>query len=78
MLFDHNHQYDFETGVKHKSFDVGEISIGKNCWSGAGCTILKDVHIGDNVEVAAGCVVTKNIPDGSVVSGIPAKKLSNI
>lgn len=73
MLFDHNHQYDFETGVKHRSFDVGEITIGKNCWLGAGCTILKDVRIGNNVIVAAGSVVTKDVPDGSVVAGIPAR-----
>ena len=75
MIFDHNHQYDFETGVKHRSFDVGEISIGKNCWLGAGCTILKDVHIGNNVVVAAGSVVTKDVPNNSVVAGIPAKKI---
>lgn len=73
MLFDHNHQYDFEKGVMHKSFDVGEIIIGNNCWLGAGCIILKDVHIGNNVIVAAGCVVTKDIPSGSVVAGVPAK-----
>ena len=73
MLFDHNHQYDFEKGVKHKSFDVGEIIIGNNCWLGAGCIILKDVHIGNNVIVAAGSVVTKDIPSGSVVAGVPAK-----
>lgn len=73
MLFDHNHQYDFETGVKHRVFDVGEITIGKNCWLGAGCIILKDVRIGNNVVVAAGSVVTKDVPDGSVVAGIPAR-----
>lgn len=73
MIFDHNHQYDFETGVKHRAFDVGEITIGKNCWLGAGCTILKDVRIGNNVIVAAGSVVTKDVPNGSVVAGIPAR-----
>lgn len=73
MLFDHNHQYDFKTGVKRRAFDVGEITIGKNCWLGAGCIVLKDVHIGDNVVVAAGSVVSKDVPDGSVVAGIPAK-----
>ena len=56
-------------------FDVGEITIGKNCWLGAGCTILKDVHIGNNVVVAAGSVVTKDVPNGSVVAGIPARKI---
>ena len=73
MIFDHNHQFDFRTGVKHKSFDVGEIVIGKNCWLGAGCTILKDVHIADNVVIGAGSVVTKDIPSGTIVAGVPAK-----
>lgn len=73
MIFDHNHQFDSETGVKHKSFDIGEIVIGKNCWLGATCVILKNVHIGNNVIVAAGSVVTKDVPDGVIVGGIPAK-----
>ena len=73
MIFDHNHQFDFKTGVKHKSCDVGEIVIGKNCWLGAGCTILKDVHIADNVVIGAGSVVTKDITSGTIVAGVPAK-----
>lgn len=78
MLFDHNHQYDLTTGVKPRKFDVGEITIGKNCWLGSGCTILKDVHIGDNSVVAAGSVVTKDIPSGTVVAGIPARIIKSI
>lgn len=73
MIYDHNHKYNSKEGVNHKEFDVGEIIIGKNCWLGAGCTILKNVHIGNNVVIAAGSVVTKDIPDGVVVAGIPAK-----
>lgn len=73
MIFDYNHRFDFESGVKHRSFDVGEIIIGNNCWLGAGSIILKGVHIGDNVVVAAGCVVTKDVPERSIVAGVPAK-----
>lgn len=75
MIFDHNHQFDSATGVKHKSFDKGVIIIGKNCWLGASCVILKDVHIGNNVVAAAGSVVTKDVPNGVVIGGIPAKVL---
>lgn len=73
MIFDHNHIFDSKTGVKHKSFNKGEIIIGKNCWLGAACIILKGVHIGNNVTIAAGSVVTKDMPDGVVIGGIPAR-----
>ena len=38
------------------------VSIGKNCWIGAGAIILPGVQIGDNVVIGAGSVVTKDIP----------------
>ena len=78
MIFDHNHQFDSLTGVKHRQFDTGEIVIGKNTWIGASCIILKDVHIGNNVIVAAGSVVTKNIPNNVVVAGVPAKIIKEL
>ena len=78
MIFDHNHKYNLEAGVKHRAFDVGEITIGKSCWLGAGCIILKDVHIGDYSIIAAGSVVTKDVPSGAVVAGIPAKIIKSV
>lgn len=73
MIFDHNHEFDKEFGVRQREFDDGEVIIGNHTWLGAGCIILKGVHIGDNCVIGAGSVVTKNIPSGSVAVGIPAK-----
>lgn len=49
------------------------ISIGNNCWFGAGSIVCPGVTIGDNVVVAAGAVVIKDIPSNAVVGGNPAK-----
>lgn len=73
MIFDHNHVFDKNTGVKQREFEDGEIVIGSHCWLGAGCIILKNVQIGDNCVIGAGSVVTKDIPSGSVAVGVPAK-----
>ena len=73
MIYDHNHLYDKNTGVKQREFDDGEVVIGSHCWLGAGCIVLKDVHIGDSCIVGAGSVVTKDIPAGTVVAGVPAR-----
>ncbi|NRP09211.1 MULTISPECIES: DapH/DapD/GlmU-related protein [unclassified Marinobacterium] len=51
------------------------VTIGDNCWIGAGVIILPGVCIGNNCIVAAGAVVTKDIPNNSCVGGIPAKLL---
>lgn len=78
MLFDHNHVFDIWNGVHQRDFIDGEIVIGKHCWLGAGCIILKDVHIGDHCVIGAGSIVTKDIPYGSVAVGTPAKVIKKI
>ena len=78
MLFDHNHVFDGNNGVHQRDFSDGEIVIGKHCWLGAGCIVLKDVHIGDNCVIGAGSVVTKDIPSGCVAVGSPAKVIKTI
>lgn len=55
-----------------------EISIGKNCWIGMNCIILKGVSIGDNTVIAAGSIVIKSCDKDSLYGGNPAKKIKNI
>lgn len=52
------------------------IVIGRDCWIGAGATILDGVHIGDRVIVGAGAVVTHDIPSNSIAKGIPATAIN--
>jgi galactoside O-acetyltransferase len=54
------------------------VHIGKNCWLGAGVTILPGVTIGDNVVIGAGSVVTKDLPDNVVAVGNPCKILREV
>lgn len=49
------------------------ITIGNNCWLGAGVIILPGVTIGDNSVIGVGAVVTRDIPANVVAMGVPAK-----
>src|SRR5574344_421400 len=54
------------------------IHIKRNCWIGAGATILRGITIGENSVVGAGSVVTKDVPDNVIVVGNPAKIIKRI
>lgn len=78
MIYDHNHKFDFQEGVRQREFESEPVTIGKHCWLGAGVIILKGVAIGDNCIIGAGAVVTKNIPPYSVAVGNPAKVIKHL
>lgn len=67
-LYDQNHAYS-DYHVERYGYQKGSITIGKNCWIGANCVILKGVTIGDNVIIGAGSVVRQDIPSNSIVYG---------
>lgn len=54
------------------------IHIGKNCWLGAGVTVLPGVTIGDNTVVGASSTVTKDLPANVVAVGTPCKVMREI
>jgi sugar O-acyltransferase (sialic acid O-acetyltransferase NeuD family) len=51
---------------------AGEVEIGERTMVGMCASIIPKIRIGKDVIISAGSVVTKNIPDGAVVSGVPA------
>ena len=53
----------------------GPVSIGDNCFIGAGATVLPGVSIGSNSVVGARSVVTKDVAPGTVVAGCPARTI---
>lgn len=56
---------------------LGCIEIGNNVFIGANATILPNVKIGDNCIIGSGSILTKNIEKGSVVAGVPAKRVNS-
>jgi acetyltransferase-like isoleucine patch superfamily enzyme len=51
------------------------ITIGRDCWIGAGAIVLPGVTLGDRTVVGAGAVVTKSFPADSVLVGNPARAI---
>lgn len=51
--------------------------IGRDCWLGAGATVLGGVTIGDGCVVGAGAVVTHDLPPYSIALGVPARVVNS-
>lgn len=50
----------------------GNVQLGDHAFVGAGANILPGILIGAHARVGAGAVVVKNVPEGAVVTGVPA------
>lgn len=79
------HDYSYTTGLIaiHNKPDtdigiLGPIEIGNNVFIGMNSILLPGTRIGDNVIIGAGSVVRGTIPGNVVVSGNPAKVVSDI
>ena len=57
QIYDHDHDYRAEGGVKAGKYRTAPIEIGNNVWIGANCVILRGSKIGDNCVIAAGTIV---------------------
>ncbi|PAE17037.1 maltose acetyltransferase [Virgibacillus sp. 7505] len=54
------------------------VTVGRNCWIGAGAILLPGISVGDNTVIGAGSVVTKDIPSNVVAIGNPCRVLREI
>jgi sugar O-acyltransferase (sialic acid O-acetyltransferase NeuD family) len=53
----------------------GGVSVGSSALIGAGSIVLPGLQVGDGAIVGAGAVVTRPVEAGSVVVGIPARRI---
>ncbi len=72
-IHDQAHSYDKSDLILNQQSVIEDVTIGSDCWFGAGVRILKGVTIGDGAVVATGSVVNSDIPAYEVWGGVPAK-----
>lgn len=71
--------HPINANLRQKAYQFNApVTIGKNCWIGAGSIIVPGVTIGDNVVIGAGSVVTKDIPSNVVAVGNPCRVLREV
>ena len=63
---------------EHAILTCKPVVLKRNCWIGAGATILPGVTVGENAIVAAGAVVSKDVEPNTIVGGIPAKLIKRV
>ena len=73
------HSLNFENRrtriLDSKDTKTGSVSIGNDCFIGAGTIILKGVSIGDRAIIGAGSVVAHDIPSDTVWGGNPVVQI---
>ena len=77
-IYDHDHDYKCEGGIKAGQYLTAPVSIGKNVWIGANVVILRGTEIGDNCVIAAGSVVKGNVPANTLLYTERTTKTKNI
>lgn len=70
---DANHDHTSPLDQRH--FATAPVSVGRDVWLAAKCTVLAGVSVGDGATVGAGAVVTRDVPPGRTAVGVPARSL---
>jgi acetyltransferase-like isoleucine patch superfamily enzyme len=68
MVYDHDHDFRVNGGIKSGKYRKSPIVIGNNVWIGAGCVILRGTTIGENSIVAAGSVIKGDLPPNTIIT----------
>ena len=68
---------DRDGAMKHLCM-AKPVTIGNDCWLGAGVIVCPGVTIGDGCVIGAGSVVTRDIPPLSFAAGNPCRVIREI
>ncbi|MBY0013623.1 acyltransferase [Paenibacillus typhae] len=60
LIYDHDHDYRAEHGLRKKVYKTSPVTIGDNVWIGANVVILRGTSIGDNCVIGAGSIIRGN------------------
>lgn len=67
--------------ILDQGYEREPVTIGKGCWIGCRCVILKGAVLPDGVVVAAGSVVTKSSAQAAaphdILAGVPARRIGS-
>lgn len=67
LVYDQDHDFRAEGGLRAKKFKTAPVTIGNNVWIGANTVILRGTEIGDDCVIGAGSIIKGIFPAGSVV-----------
>lgn len=67
FIYDHDHDFRAQGGLKAMKYKTGAVYIGNNVWIGANSVILRGTRIGDNSVVGAGSVLKGTYQPNSII-----------
>ena len=66
---------EIDKPILHRPLTIAPVILGDGCDIGVNSVILPGVTLGNNVQVGAGAVVTKSFEEGSIVTGVPVRRI---
>ena len=73
QINDQSHGMSRDDLIKNQKAIIKPVTIGSDCWLGAGTRVLPGVTIGDGAILGTGSVVTHDVPPYQVWAGVPAR-----
>lgn len=67
LVYDHDHDFRVEGGLKANKYKTAPVIIGNNVWIGANTIILRGTKIGDDCVIGAGSILKGEYMSNSVV-----------